>query len=330
MGKNALVYTNQIVADPTAVMGRRIAAYLIDGFLFLIVFVVAFIALSDKNPISAGNFRPFASCQQIRDAGGSSLCFKAGDNIRYAQGGTAASIIGIAIAFNIVNLLIFQALSGTIGKRLVGLAVVRQDTGKALGFGWAFVRWIVSVVDVGCCFLVGLIMALTVKGHRRLGDLAAGSVVVDKSSVGTIPSYPGHETAMPPPMATPPPMGWSPASAAPWAPPAPAAPWAQPPTSTAPVDPWTPPAAPADSWTPPVAPTPSWDEPAVTTPQPQQAAPPEPSSNSATDTAASVGADTSASGPQWDAARNAYIQWEPVSGQWMQFDDAAQEWRPIS
>jgi hypothetical protein len=41
-------------------------------------------------------------------------------------------------------------------------------------------------------------------------------------------------------------------------------------------------------------------------------------------------ADPASTGPQWDAARNAYIQWEPVSGQWMQFDDAAQEWRPLS
>jgi RDD family len=35
-------------------------------------------------------------------------------------------------------------------------------------------------------------------------------------------------------------------------------------------------------------------------------------------------------GPQWDAARNAYIQWEPASGRWMQFDDATQQWRPLT
>jgi hypothetical protein len=36
-----------------------------------------------------------------------------------------------------------------------------------------------------------------------------------------------------------------------------------------------------------------------------------------------------ASGPQWDAQRNAYIQWDPAGRRWLTYDDGAAEWRPI-
>jgi hypothetical protein len=46
-------------------------------------------------------------------------------------------------------------------------------------------------------------------------------------------------------------------------------------------------------------------------------------------TQAAAPAAPAASGPQWDAARNAYIQWDPNSGRWLTYDDAAAEWKPI-
>ena len=287
MRKNARVYPAQVPIDPTAVIGRRIGAFLIDALLGSIVFVVAFLVLSEKNP--GGAF--FASCQDIRDAGGSSLCVKLGDNIRYAEGTKAREIFAIAIVFSFVNAVILQASSASIGKRIVGLAVVRNDSGAPIGFGKAILRWIVSIVDFACCFIVGFVMMLTVKGHRRLADLAAGSVVVAKSSMGSAPMYLGN-AAMTQPQGQ-----WTPPAPGQWTPPAPGQ--------------WTPPAP--GQWTPP--PPAGWMPPE---PEPAPVANAEPAAAAAT------------TGPQWDAARNAYIQWEPVSGQWMQFDDAAQEWRPLT
>ena len=322
------VYTAQTPKDSTAVMGRRFGAFLIDMFLGFLVFGIAFLALSEKAP----GLGLFVTCKEIRDAGGSSLCLKTGNTIRYAEGGRAVGIFAIAVAFSFLNFVVLQASSGSLGKRAVGLAVVRRESGAALGSGKAIIRWLVSIVDFGCCFLVGLIMALTTKGHRRLGDMAAGSVVVDKSQLGTAPSIPGSAPSIAP-------GGW-PAPPAPggfgappppggWAPPAPPAnPWSQPAAPAAPAaNPWSQPAAPAapvapaaNPWNQPAAPAAMAPEPAV-----PAALAPEPGPEPTNPAPAAATA-----GPQWDAARNAYIQWEPVSGQWMQFDDAAQEWRPIT
>jgi uncharacterized RDD family membrane protein YckC len=40
-------------------------------------------------------------------------------------------------------------------------------------------------------------------------------------------------------------------------------------------------------------------------------------------------APASGPGPQWDAARNAYIQWDPAQNSWLQWDEATHTWSPI-
>jgi uncharacterized RDD family membrane protein YckC len=243
-GKNVAMYTAQPLADSTAVMGKRFGAFIIDAVIAVVIFAIAFLAFSET--FTKGEL--FDSCEQIRDLGGSTLCLEMGDNIRYAEGGDAGLIYLIGIVFSLVNGVALQAQSGTIGKRLVGIAVVRQDTGAPLGFGKAILRWIVTLLDVGCCFLIGLIMALTTKGHRRLADMAAKSVVVDRSSMGRPPSIPGQAVAAP---------QWGPAPGAPGSPPWPQSAGQQPPAAGqwAPPSPAVPPAA-----APPSAPSgPQWD-----------------------------------------------------------------------
>ena len=95
---------------------------------------------------------------------------------------------------------------GSVGKLLFGLRTVDKNTGAVAGFGKSFVRWILWVVDgfPYCLPLVGLITGLSTKGHRRVGDMAAGTLVVGKASVGTPPAYPGG------PVGAPPVGGWSP------------------------------------------------------------------------------------------------------------------------
>ena len=67
----------------------------------------------------------------------------------------------------------------TIGKRLMRLRVVRADGGHA-GMGEIFVRTILRVIDGIALYLVGLVvMLVTGERRQRLGDLAAGTVVVD-------------------------------------------------------------------------------------------------------------------------------------------------------
>ena len=263
--------------DPTAVVGRRIGAAIIDLVLTLVVGVVMFAVNHDK--IDGGAF--LISCSDVRDAGGTNLCFESGDTLYYAEGGKARVIYGVTILAGLANHVLLQGATGaSIGKHAVGLRVVKKDTGRLATFGPNALRWLVSLLDVSCCFLIGLIMIFTTKGHRRLGDMAAGTLVVGTESVGIPPMVPGvtspqftgspYATAYPPSSPMSPPQPASPAGG--WAPPTPSAP----PSSFEP-----PPAQSAPA----AANTPTWDAQRNTY-------------------------------VIFDAAQNQWMQWDATSQQW--------------
>ena len=69
------------------------------------------------------------------------------------------------------------------GKRLVGIRVVRQD-GAPVGFFESAVRNLLRVVDfLPAGYAVGVITMLLNPHHRRLGDLAAGTLLIRDEKV---------------------------------------------------------------------------------------------------------------------------------------------------
>src|SRR5262249_6931321 len=69
-------------------------------------------------------------------------------------------------------------LGQTPGKRLAGIRVIRED-GTAIGLAQSAVRNIVRVVDaMPLAYGLGFAVAMTDRSFRRLGDLAAGTLVV--------------------------------------------------------------------------------------------------------------------------------------------------------
>ena len=81
----------------------------------------------------------------------------------------------------------------TVGKKLLKLRVLRAD-GRPAGMREIAVRTVLRVVDGIGAYIVGLIVMLaTGQRRQRLGDLAAGTIVVDASA----PAY------VPPPVAAP-------------------------------------------------------------------------------------------------------------------------------
>jgi uncharacterized RDD family membrane protein YckC len=100
------------------------------------------------------------------------------------QGALAAVIVGWALYYY------FALESGegqTLGKKLMKLRVVRAD-GRRAGMREVGVRTILRVIDN---YLVGLIVMLaTGERRQRIGDLAAGTIVVDASALAVSPPAP--------------------------------------------------------------------------------------------------------------------------------------------
>lgn len=76
--------------------------------------------------------------------------------------------------------ILFEVLDGgrSIGKRATGLRVVRLDGGP-IGFGAASIRNIMRLIDIlPGGYAVGAIAILATPHNQRLGDMAAGTVVI--------------------------------------------------------------------------------------------------------------------------------------------------------
>jgi uncharacterized RDD family membrane protein YckC len=82
------------------------------------------------------------------------------------------------VALGLLYYIVCEALTGmTIGKRIVGIRVVAED-GEHVSLGAAVVRNLLRPVDGLFFYLVGAIFALTSPHRQRLGDRAAGTLVV--------------------------------------------------------------------------------------------------------------------------------------------------------
>ncbi|HYC35342.1 MAG TPA: RDD family protein [Usitatibacter sp.] len=66
---------------------------------------------------------------------------------------------------------------GTLGKKAMGLVVVKKD-GEQMSWGAAIIRNLLRIIDGIAGYLVGAIAIWVSKDKQRLGDMAAGTLVV--------------------------------------------------------------------------------------------------------------------------------------------------------
>jgi len=124
------------------------------------------------------------SCDVIVD---SVSCYRFDDAI-YVSKSATPPFAPFAIVAALVLFVLLQGLTGaTVGKFLVGLRVVDRD-GRPPGLVRAAVRTGLLVLDA-CPWVVPLLgwaVAATHPKHRRLGDLAAGTMVVRRRALPSI------------------------------------------------------------------------------------------------------------------------------------------------
>jgi hypothetical protein len=321
--------------DPTAVMGRRVAAWLVDSIIILAPSVALFTSELEYLEESELDQSGVDFCDEFMDRE-EGVCVDAGDRVYFSEGVPVAPwAVGLGLAI-LINVLI-QAFKGwTPGKLLFGIRTVAED-GRVPGIGRAIIRWLLLIVDDLCAGLVGLIVALTSRGHRRVGDMAAKTFVVGKEYMGSpivvpgmttgysaYPAYPGYPGGPPPtggagagpstPGSGGPGGAWG---ARPGPPGEPAQTWAPPPA-------WGPAPQPAEQAGP-TEPRRSGAEPASETPERGAAAPQQPRA----DAPGAAEPGTPGYNPQWDPARGTYIVWSAERGHWLGWDETAKEWKRL-
>ncbi len=77
---------------------------------------------------------------------------------------------------------VLEALKGaTLGKMAMGLRVVKLVDGGAISWKESIIRNLLRIIDGFFFYLVGAIIVWITKDKQRLGDLAAGTIVVKKA-----------------------------------------------------------------------------------------------------------------------------------------------------
>lgn len=184
-------------------MGRRIGAYLLDSLIILVptgLLASAEFEYLEANEqgeieVTGGALEPGDFCDRYVEQEGGGLCFAPFDRVYFTEGlSPAPSLTGLGLA--VLLLVVVQGLRGlTPGKALFGIRTVGED-GRPPGIGRALARWLMWVVDGApwCLPLVGPITALSSVGHRRVGDMAARTLVIRKQDAGHPPAVPGLGT----------------------------------------------------------------------------------------------------------------------------------------
>lgn len=160
--------------DPTAVVGRRVGAFVIDFLITGVLYWALFFLFAERRADS-----PDESIQAN---------LTLGDTTWAITGGKAALFILIFIIVGLAYWAVLPGLTGwTVGKLTTGIRVVGPDGSVPSGAGRNLIRQLVGIVDYFPYFLPGLtgfIIALAAGGHRRLGDMAAKTYVVRRGAAG--------------------------------------------------------------------------------------------------------------------------------------------------
>jgi uncharacterized RDD family membrane protein YckC len=143
-------------------LGSRFLALIVDQAIQIVVLVSIFIGIVLAASRTAGHIAKPILSEQV------------------AQSLAIALIATIAFVVLFGYFILFEALwnGQTPGKRVVGLRVVR-DGGYPIDFGASLIRNLIRVGEqLVFYYLISAISALLSPENKRIGDIAAGTVVV--------------------------------------------------------------------------------------------------------------------------------------------------------
>lgn len=167
--------------SPTAVLGRRMGAGLLDAVLLLVALWMlawaAIVATHDRIAVDDG-VSPSDACRELEES--VVACEPFIDSVYVTDSRLEGEVSVGALALVLVGHVVFEGLTGrTLGKLIFGIRVV-GPTGRRPGVGRSFRRTALWVVDGFPYFvpLLGLLVAVSSKDRRRVGDRVAGTFVI--------------------------------------------------------------------------------------------------------------------------------------------------------
>ena len=171
--------------DPTAVLGRRYGAFLIDAAVCVVVFLLLFFpfatARTRAETLRIPDCHPAAQ-DSSRVECANRFVLQLNDTV---YEGNTGVFLALAVLFTFLYFAVAEGLVGaSLGKYMTGIRVVGAS-GNRIGLLRSTARWALFAVDGPLSlFVCGIITSSVSRGHRRLGDLAARSYVVSRDDVG--------------------------------------------------------------------------------------------------------------------------------------------------
>lgn len=147
---------------PLAGWGPRVGATLLDGLILIPFEIIAIIAIVATT--SSGTYDPDTG---LTTGGGIS-----------AIGAVIIALVYIgAFAFGLYQLYRQGTTGQTIGKKVVGIRVIREADGRYTGFGMAFARSLAHILDAMACY-IGFLWPLWDEKKQTFADKICSTVVV--------------------------------------------------------------------------------------------------------------------------------------------------------
>jgi uncharacterized RDD family membrane protein YckC len=169
---------------PTQVVGRRVAAFLIDALLLYGVTFALFFAMADTEEEQVQKLLEGDLTADSTTYGNIQI----GDNEYSLAGGDFVLWLFLTFLIGFLYMVVLQGIKGwTPGKLALGLRVVDESGKAGPGIGKAAVRWLLWIVDGFAFYLVAFVSALASEKNQRVGDMVAKTYVVGQNDAGRPP-----------------------------------------------------------------------------------------------------------------------------------------------
>ena len=159
-----------LTGDPTAVVARRVIAFVLDAFIVSIVVMLVYrgniATITDDNRIILNR----------------------------------SALLAGSVLFVVNHVFLAAAKGFSVGKAIVGLRIVHRSDGGLPGLLGAAGRSVPWFIPIPFLPFLELGVMITTGGHRRIGDRIGRTLVVDRGDVGLVLSVPGLPDPPEPPV----------------------------------------------------------------------------------------------------------------------------------